>query len=127
MADYFASDQPLTVLDLAVASLLATYDNPLPPANTVPTQTSSVPDYVDVKLPNIRKVIAKAMHHSLSSTAQLTLNTSFDATEILAYRQKLKAKQNELGLENITLNDLIILCNCTYLAKAQRTKRTLSR
>ena len=35
-------------------------------------------EYEDVKMPNIRKVIAKAMHNSLSNMAQLTLNTSFD-------------------------------------------------
>lgn len=117
MADYFASDQPLTGTGLGGRITTSDLRQPLPPANTVPTQTSSIPDYVDVKLPNIRKVIAKAMHHSLSSTAQLTLNTSFDATEILAYRQKLKAKQNELGLENITLNDLIIYATARTLLK----------
>jgi len=65
-------------------------------------------DYVEVKLANIRKVIAKAMHHSLSSTAQLTLNASFDATDILAYRKKLKESREKLGLENITINDIIL-------------------
>jgi len=65
-------------------------------------------DYVDVKLPNIRKVIAKAMHQSLSTTAQLTLNTSFDATDILNYRKKVKENRERLGLENITLNDIIL-------------------
>ncbi len=64
--------------------------------------------YRDEKLTNMRKVIAKSMHHSLSSTAQLTLNASFDATEILAYRQKLKKQQEQLALENITLNDIVL-------------------
>ena len=62
----------------------------------------------EVKLPNIRKVIARQMHASLSEMAQLTLNTSFDATEILAYRAKVKANMEKLGLENITLNDIIL-------------------
>lgn len=66
------------------------------------------PEYVEIKLPNIRKVIAKAMHHSLSSTAQLTLNASFDASDILAYRKKLKESKQQLGLENITLNDIVL-------------------
>jgi len=64
--------------------------------------------YTDVPLTNIRKVISKAMHNSLSSTAQLTLNTSFDATEIMAYRKKLKAGAEKLGLGNITLNDIVL-------------------
>ncbi|MCX7711500.1 MAG: 2-oxo acid dehydrogenase subunit E2 [Clostridia bacterium] len=62
----------------------------------------------EVKLTNIRKVIAKAMHNSLSTTAQLTLNTSFDATEIMEFRKKLKENKDKLGLENITLNDIIL-------------------
>ncbi len=64
--------------------------------------------YVDTPLTNIRKVISKSMHNSLSSTAQLTLNTSFDATEIMAYRKKLKANAEKLGLGNITLNDIVL-------------------
>jgi len=66
------------------------------------------PLYEEVKISNIRKVIAKAMHQSLATTAQLTLNSSFDASELLAYRKKLKAAQERLGLENITLNDMIL-------------------
>ena len=66
------------------------------------------PGYEEVKVPNIRKVIAKAMHQSLATTAQLTLNTSFDATDLLNYRKKLKASMERLGLANITLNDMIL-------------------
>jgi pyruvate dehydrogenase E2 component (dihydrolipoamide acetyltransferase) len=66
------------------------------------------PLYEEVKITNIRKVIASAMHHSLSSAAQLTLNTSFDATDILEFRRKLKENERISGLENITINDIII-------------------
>jgi pyruvate dehydrogenase E2 component (dihydrolipoamide acetyltransferase) len=38
----------------------------------------------------IRKVIARAMHASLASMAQLTLNSSFDATDMLGLRSRLK-------------------------------------
>jgi len=61
--------------------------------------------YRDEKLPNIRKVISKAMMNSLQSTAQLTLTSSFDASEILALRKKLKASNLEV---NVTLNDMIM-------------------
>jgi pyruvate dehydrogenase E2 component (dihydrolipoamide acetyltransferase) len=66
------------------------------------------PEYTEVKLTNIRKVIAKAMHNSLASTAQLTLNSSFDATNILAFRKKIKENKERLALENITLNDIVL-------------------
>jgi pyruvate dehydrogenase E2 component (dihydrolipoamide acetyltransferase) len=72
-----------------------------------PVQGDGEP-YQDVKLLNIRKVIAKAMHASLSSTAQLTLNTSFDATDILEFRRKVKENQDRFGLEYITINDIIL-------------------
>ncbi|HOB09242.1 MAG: dihydrolipoamide acetyltransferase family protein [Limnochordia bacterium] len=71
-------------------------------------QIPPVVEYEDRPLSNIRKLIAKAMHQSLANSAQLTLNTSFDATAILEYRQRLKAAPAALGLENITLNDIIL-------------------
>lgn len=64
--------------------------------------------YTDVKITNIRKVIAKSMHASLSNMAQLTLNASFDATEIMAFRKNLKANGEALGMGNITINDIVL-------------------
>ncbi len=74
----------------------------------LPGVDSDEPEVTEVKLTNIRKVIAKSMHHSLSTTAQLTLNTTFDATEILEYRKKLKENKDKLGIQNITINDIIL-------------------
>ncbi len=65
-------------------------------------------EYEDVKLSNIRKVIARSMHESLSSMAQLTHNSSFDASEVLNYRKWLKTSAKEFGLPNITVTDIII-------------------
>ena len=74
-------------------------------------------EYVDEKLPNIRKVIAKAMTNSLSTMAQLTLMESFDATELLACRAKVKANAEKMGLANITINDMVLFaCAKTALA-----------
>ena len=64
--------------------------------------------YEEMKLTNMRKVIAKTMFNSITSTCQLTLNTSFDASAILAFRKKLKEGKDKLALENITLNDMIL-------------------
>lgn len=75
-----------------------------------PEATSAAPvaAYEDVKISNVRKVIAKAMHASLSNMAQLTLNSSFDATKLMALRASLKAGAEKMGLANITLNDMIL-------------------
>ena len=64
--------------------------------------------YDEEPLSNVRKVIAKAMHASLSEMAQLTLNSSFDATNLLAYRAKLKASGEALGLSKISINDMVL-------------------
>ena len=64
--------------------------------------------YTEEPLSNIRKVIAKSMHASLSEMAQLTLNSSFNAKALLDFRAKLKAGGEELGLGKITINDMIL-------------------
>ena len=77
------------------------------------------PEYVDEKMPNIRKAIAKQMTSSLSTAAQLTHTTSFDATEIMAFRKKVKANGEKLSLANITLNDIILFAVSRVLAKPE--------
>ena len=76
------------------------------PAVAAPVTTGA--DYVEEKLPNIRKVIAKSMQNSLQTTAQLTLNTSFDATEIMAFRAKIKPMIEKGELNKITINDIVM-------------------
>ena len=62
--------------------------------------------YEDVKFSGIRRAISKSMHTSLSTMAQLTHTTSFDATNILAYRKMLKNAGDEYA--GITLGDIIL-------------------
>ncbi|MBE6981812.1 MAG: 2-oxo acid dehydrogenase subunit E2 [Ruminococcaceae bacterium] len=62
--------------------------------------------YEDVKFSGIRRAISKSMHQSLSTMAQLTHTTSFDATNILAYRKMLKNAGDEYA--GITLGDIIL-------------------
>ncbi len=73
--------------------------------------------YEDVKIPNIRKIIAKAMCESLTPMAQLTFNSSFDATKLLAMRKSLKAAGEKMGLANITLNDMILFAVSRVILK----------
>jgi len=78
------------------------------PAAASAEVAAPVADYEEVPMTNIRKVIAKSMSASLTEMAQLTLNTSFDATAILNYRKVLKAKGEAFGMEKVTLNDMIL-------------------
>ncbi len=82
------------------------------PVAETPVAAAPVADdlraYVEEPFSNVRKVIAKSMHASLSEMAQLTLNASFDATALLAYREKLKAGAEAVGLGKITINDMVL-------------------
>lgn len=66
------------------------------------------PEYTDRPLSGVRRAISRSMHASLSEMAQLTLNSSFDATDIMAFRASLKAKGEDLGLGKITINDMVL-------------------
>ncbi len=93
----------VTTADIAAAGS-ASAAAPAAPAEVA----APVADYEEVPMTNIRKVIAKSMSASLTEMAQLTLNTSFDATAILNYRKVLKAKGEAFGMEKVTLNDMIL-------------------
>ncbi len=94
----------VTTADIAVANAA-----PVASASDVAVANAAqVADYEDVPMTNIRKVIAKSMSASLTEMAQLTLNTSFDATAILNYRKVLKNKGEAFGMEKVTLNDMIL-------------------
>lgn len=65
----------------------------------------SAPDYTDTPLTQMRKTIAKNMLASLTSAAQLTHSSSFDAAEVLAYRAKCK---NDSAMKDVTLGDMVL-------------------
>jgi len=59
-------------------------------------------------LTGLRKTIARRMRESLQSTAQLTLHASADARALQAYRRRLKASDDRLGLSAVSINDLLL-------------------
>ncbi len=77
---------------------------PAPAAATAPAAADA--EYRDVKFSGIRRAISKSMTTSLHTMAQLTHNTSFDATNILNYRKALKAAGGEYA--GITLGDIVL-------------------
>lgn len=84
-----------------------------PQAGTIPVPAPQAASggprtYRDEKFSNIRKVIARTMHESISQMAQLTHNSSFDATQVLKLREQFKQSPEALGLRSITINDLIL-------------------
>ena len=87
-----------------------------PAAPAVAPATAPTAEYTDEKMPQIRKVISKSMHTSLTELAQFTLNTSFDASALVALRAQIKAGGEALGLGNITYNDMILFAVAKTLA-----------
>ena len=83
---------------------------PVPAADFPGASTSS-------PLKGVRKVVAKRMMESLTSTAQLTLNTTANAAGVLALRKKVKNADEALGLNRITLNDLVCFAVSRTLLK----------
>lgn len=74
-----------------------------------PAGPAEMPDEVEtIPLKGIRKVIAERMLDSLQSTAQLTLNATANARALQAYRKQLKNSSEALGLQKVTINDLIL-------------------
>ena len=59
-------------------------------------------------LRGIRRTIAKRMLESAQTTAQLTLNSSADATALVAFRQRLKNSDESLDLRSVTINVLLM-------------------
>jgi len=91
------------------------------PASCPVASTPAGADYPGVStstpLKGVRKVVAKRMMESLTSTAQLTLNTTANAAGILAMRKKVKNADEALGLNKITLNDLVCFAVSRTLLK----------
>jgi pyruvate dehydrogenase E2 component (dihydrolipoamide acetyltransferase) len=83
-----------------------------------PTNTLYGVDYLDVKLSNMRKIIAKSMHASLQNSAQLTHHLGADARRILELRKTAKAALEAGKLStNITLNDMVCFAVIKALKK----------
>ena len=61
-----------------------------------------------VPISGVRKLISERMQQSLSDTAQLTMHATADAEALLAYRARLKASPEHLGLAAVTINDLVL-------------------
>lgn len=81
-----------------------------------PTVTNAL-EYDEIRMPNLRRVIAKTMHDSLSEMAQLTHNTTFDATKMLAFRESMKSAPESLDLPKVTINDIVLFAASRVLVK----------
>lgn len=89
---------------IAAADLIATTAAPAVAAAVTGALQDS---FTEVPFTKMRSIIADRMASSLQSTAQLTMNASADASGLLAYRKKVKALAEKLGLNNINITDMV--------------------
>ena len=99
------------------AASIGVISGPPKEKTTEPAAAVDANAFDEVRLPNLRRMIAKTMHDSLAEMAQLTHNTSFDATKILAFREGLKAAPESMDLPKITINDIMLFAVSRVLMK----------
>ena len=106
------------VEDFLAGKITAVVEEEAPAAAAAaPAATANAAEYTEIPMSGIRKAIARSMTASLTEMAQLTLNASFDATDILAYRKKLKNAPEDMGVGKITLNDIVLYAVSRVLPK----------
>ncbi len=77
-------------------------------APPTPAPVAPAPIAVPSRLPGRRRVIAERMMASLSQSAQVTLNSEYDAGEFVTLREKLARQyESDLGFR-ISYNDLLV-------------------
>jgi len=74
----------------------------------------------EIEVAGVRKIIAERMLTSLQSTAQLTLNTSVDASNLLACRESLKSGSQMKRLHKININDFLLYLVANILPKFKK-------
>jgi pyruvate dehydrogenase E2 component (dihydrolipoamide acetyltransferase) len=98
-------------------------------AKTPPTKTGEQKskvlqagnDFEIKSIPNIRKLIATAMHQSLQNSAQLTHHLSADARQLKRLRKKFKKEYADGTVsQNVTINDLVCFAVIRALEKFPR-------
>ncbi|MDR1768593.1 MAG: 2-oxo acid dehydrogenase subunit E2 [Propionibacteriaceae bacterium] len=99
----------VTRADLADANAQTAQTAPGGPAAVAASATTG--DFpgpsTDTPLKGVRKLVAERMMESLAASAQLTYSLTAPAAGLLALRARFKASDPELGLDKITVGDLV--------------------
>ena len=81
----------------------------------VVSNISSDAEIKEISVKGVRKIISDLMFKSLTTTAQLTLNNSANAEKLLSFRKRLKNSPKYMGLNKITINDLVMFATVKTL------------
>lgn len=86
----------------------ADLNNAIAPNKARAAAVQAADEFTDTPIKGIRKLIADQMMKSHNTTAAFTLNTSALAKTLQDLRARFKAAPPELGLNKITINDLVL-------------------
>ena len=90
-----------------LADQAKTKDEPVE-ATPAPSAQADFPGvFTDTPLKGIRKIVAERMMNSLAVSAQLTYTTTANAAGLLALRKRLKNADPALGINGVTIGDLV--------------------
>jgi pyruvate dehydrogenase E2 component (dihydrolipoamide acetyltransferase) len=78
-----------------------------------------------IELTGMRKAIARNMHSSLMETAQMTLTSRVDATELARLRERLNVRYQAMGV-SISYNAILVKMVATVLKDHPQLNATLS-
>ena len=84
-----------------------------------PTPAATPPAAEDIPLRGMRKVIAERMHQSLQGSAQLTISTEVDVTQLIDRRQEVRQEFN------VTYTDFIVQACAHALRRHPRMNASL--
>jgi pyruvate dehydrogenase E2 component (dihydrolipoamide acetyltransferase) len=82
--------------------------------------------YQDLPLKGVRKIVAERMMNSLATSAQLTYTATANAAGLLAMRAKFKNSDPELGLNGVTIGDLVGYATVHTLQNHHNVNSTLA-
>lgn len=83
-------------------------ENPyIPVEDNLVTQAKPLSESKQVPVSGIRKVIAERMHHSLQSSAQLTMNMKVDVTDLITLQKQTAETVQSRYQNKLTLTDFI--------------------
>ena len=83
------------------------------------------PDAKSIPFSGMRRSIAENMHASLHNTAQLTMFTEVDVTEMIRYRDRVREEYKHDDSMKISYNDIIILATSRALKNHPNMNSTL--
>jgi len=94
-----------------------TANTAVPQSKAAYTPPSMMGAYQEIPIKGIRKLISDKMYASLANTAQLTLNSSVDASHIIDLREKFKGLSENDPLFNVTMNDIVLFAVAKVLSE----------